>query len=317
MNIVMLLSSCFETYLRTIVSLSFESKPGVIIRCPDSVDGIELLRSSISYGDSSHNQYQFTDQIDDICVGEWTKRFSNFEKYFGKLPEEITSRTSELDVFRTLRNNIAHHFGREKREYDTPLLFEIKPATRVAHERIIKLFRLVHDVASKIDIHLKENYIGAYDIVKLFYQKYLSGEISITNDSGAKALQVMLGKNGYTRIPQKNTYFKNLMKYCGLPQIQESGWYSRALALDRLHKIFIECDEDLNKKSIGRTEFVKYIAEHDCKSNAELCKQNISDNPNEYLYSEKLLKQMAKYFIKKYGSERNKRKNDKSRSEKE
>lgn len=39
LNMLMLLSSCFETYLRTIVSLSLESKPGVIIKAPDAVDG--------------------------------------------------------------------------------------------------------------------------------------------------------------------------------------------------------------------------------------------------------------------------------------
>ena len=37
LNMIMLISSCFETYLRTIISHSFESKPGVIIMCPDSV----------------------------------------------------------------------------------------------------------------------------------------------------------------------------------------------------------------------------------------------------------------------------------------
>lgn len=35
LNMLMLLSSCFETYLRTIVSLSLESKPGIIIKAPD------------------------------------------------------------------------------------------------------------------------------------------------------------------------------------------------------------------------------------------------------------------------------------------
>lgn len=31
LNIIMLLSSCFETYLRTVVSLAFESKPACIL----------------------------------------------------------------------------------------------------------------------------------------------------------------------------------------------------------------------------------------------------------------------------------------------
>ena len=44
LNMIMLLSSCFETYLRTIVSLAIESKPGAMLGCPESIDGIFLLK---------------------------------------------------------------------------------------------------------------------------------------------------------------------------------------------------------------------------------------------------------------------------------
>lgn len=50
LNMVMLLSSCFETYLRTVVSQAFESKPGVIIMCPDSIDGVFLLKKGRDMG---------------------------------------------------------------------------------------------------------------------------------------------------------------------------------------------------------------------------------------------------------------------------
>lgn len=42
LNMLMLLSSCFETYLRTIVSLSLESKPGIIIKAPDAVKSVDI-----------------------------------------------------------------------------------------------------------------------------------------------------------------------------------------------------------------------------------------------------------------------------------
>ena len=310
MNIVMLLSSCLETYLRTIISLAFESKPGVIIRCPDSVDGVKLLRSSLSYGNCNDSQYQFTDQINDICVGEWSKRFMNFEKYFGKLPSDITQNTEELDKFRVLRNNIAHYFGREKRDYEAPLLFEVKPATRVAHERIIKFFKLVHSFASQIDTYLKENYIGAYDIIKLFYQHYNSSSFMVSEvDTAAKALQRLLGHYGYTKV--KNRYFENLIDYCGVPESQSAGMYNKQSAIRHLHQIFKERKANLNRKMIGRSEFNKYIAEFNCKSDERLCVLNLaSQNANEYLYSEKLIHEMANYFIKQHGKATRKHKKE-------
>ena len=81
LNMLMLLSSCFETYLRTALALSFESKPGVIIQCPDAVDGAFLLKSDINYGNANYDQYRFSSQIDGICKGSWSKRISEFQKY--------------------------------------------------------------------------------------------------------------------------------------------------------------------------------------------------------------------------------------------
>ena len=66
LSMLMLLSSCFETYLRTIVALAIESKPGVIIDCPDAVDGVSLLKSKNGYGDANSKDYPFSSIIDDI-----------------------------------------------------------------------------------------------------------------------------------------------------------------------------------------------------------------------------------------------------------
>ena len=124
LNIIMMLSSCFETYLRTVVSLAFESKPGVIIDCKDAVDGAELLKKDILYGDMMDKSYRFTDAIDDVCRGEWNKRFSSFQKYFGILPIELLELSKDLDELRVIRNNIGHYFGRKKNEYEEPIYFE-------------------------------------------------------------------------------------------------------------------------------------------------------------------------------------------------
>ena len=123
LNMVMLLSSCLETYLRTVISNAFESKPGVIIMCPDSVDGVFLLKNKNGYGNSNDKNYQFSQEIDEICRGDWNKRFSAFEKYFGKLPVSITRKITDLNGLRIARNNIGHYLGRTRVDYSAPLLF--------------------------------------------------------------------------------------------------------------------------------------------------------------------------------------------------
>ena len=46
LNELLALSSYFETYLSSIISLSFESDPGLLIGCSHSVDGLLLLKQN-------------------------------------------------------------------------------------------------------------------------------------------------------------------------------------------------------------------------------------------------------------------------------
>ncbi|MGN0642023.1 MAG: hypothetical protein ACI4JJ_02645 [Huintestinicola sp.] len=225
------------------------------------------------------------------------------EKYFGHLPNEITQMTKDLDEFRILRNNIAHYFGRNKKEYEVPLMFDSKPATRVAHERVIKMLRLVHQFASKLDGYLKINYIGSYDIIKFFYQSYYSGKIFIpANGSKGIAMKRFLAEYGYHI--GKSDFFENLANYCRFPDISNTKMFGKQAAIQRLHQIFTERKKQV-KKLICKKEFNKYINDNNCKSDKSLCIQNIAtDNSNEYLYSEKLLQKMADYFINQYPTSR-------------
>ena len=96
LNMLMLLSSCFETYLRTIVSLSLESKPGIIIKAPDAVDGWFLFRKNSNYGNYGSKDYQFLEEIGSVCQGDWNSRANAYIKYFGNMPLSATE-ISELD----------------------------------------------------------------------------------------------------------------------------------------------------------------------------------------------------------------------------
>lgn len=168
LNMLMLLSSCFETYLRTIVSLSLESKPGIIIKAPDAVDGWFLFRKNSNYGNYGSKDYQFLEEIGSVCQGDWNSRANAYIKYFGNMPLSATE-ISELDDLRQKRNLVGHYFGREKQKYEAPLFFEPSPVQRISHDKLIKYFNVVYEAVEKIDRHLHQNYIGSYDVMKFFY----------------------------------------------------------------------------------------------------------------------------------------------------
>lgn len=213
LNIIMMLSSCFETYLRTIVSLAFESKPGVIIGCKDAVDGAGLLKKDITYGDVSDKSYRFTEAIDDVCRGEWDKRFSAFQKYFGVLPPQLLKLSTDLDELRVTRNNIGHYFGRKKNEYEAPIDFEPIETIKVSHERILKYFKLIYSVAKLIDDYLQKNIIGSYDIIKRYFIAISRGEIIKDKvNSDAYQLKKMIGRHDLKILSK--SYYNELITFC-------------------------------------------------------------------------------------------------------
>lgn len=213
LNIIMMLSSCFETYLRTVVSLAFESKPGVLIDCKDAVDGAGLLKKDITYGDIMDKSYRFTEAIDDVCRGEWDKRFSSFQKYFGVLPTQILNLSKDLDELRLTRNNIGHYLGRKKNEYEAPIDFEPIESIRVSHERILKYFKLIYTVAKLLDDYLQKNIIGSYDIIKRYFIAISRGEIiRYKANSDAYQLKKMIGRHDLKILSK--SYYNELITFC-------------------------------------------------------------------------------------------------------
>ena len=297
LNMIMLLSSCFETYLRTVISNAFESKPGVIIMCPDSVDGVFLLKTNISYGNSNDKNYQFTDHIENICQGDWAKRFLQFEKYFGKLPDIILDKTQELDEFRVLRNNIGHYFGRNKSEYSTPLLFHPISAIRVSHKRVLKFLKLINNVAKELDIFLKEKYIGSYDVIKQYINLDSEGYFE-DNRPGVRAreFQKLLGREGLPIVG--NEYYRNIIDYCNLDQANESCRYSKKACILEINRQLksqqIQIIYNDRAKRFGDYYFNLFIRAYSWKSNSDYCRINPA-NPDqtEYRYSIKLINEIV------------------------
>ena len=298
LNMIMLLSSCFETYLRTIVSNAFESKPGVIIMSPDSVDGIFLLKSRVNYGDISDKNYQFTNEVDEICKGDWTKRFAVFEKYFGALPKSITDMTAELDKLRVMRNNIGHYIGRAKENISAQIYLSPVSATRVSHNRVLKAFGIYFNVAKELDGYLKTKYIGSYDIIKLYLQLVSAGTlVSIGLGERARELQKYLGKEGLALAG--NEYYRNIVGYCDLDNQNELCIYSRIACIKEINR-------QLDKKGIAlirdghsirfkNYHFNLFIKAHGWRENPEYSKKyRANQKQNEYRYSYRVISEIVK-----------------------
>lgn len=298
LNMVMLLSSCFETYMRTVIANAFESKPGVIIMCPDSIDGVFLLKKGLHYGNSADKNYQFSEQINDICQGEWTKRFSMFEKYFGALPNDVLDKTGELDKLRVLRNNIGHFFGRTKDDYTAPAYIKPISAIRVSHDKLLCYFKLINDVVNQIDLYLKINYIGAYDIIKIYYRELSLGNISgNTPELKAGELKKIIGSQGLT-VGGKD-YYSNLISYCDAGSQNDVCIYGRKACIREINNRLLE--EGIALSYNGQNiKFNKdllsyFIKSHDLKNDAQYCQKNPANTKqNEYRYSQKLINFIVK-----------------------
>lgn len=290
LNMLMLLSSCFETYLRTIVSLAVESKPGCIIGCPDAIDGAFLLRTRPNYGNLESSDYQFTDIVTSICKGDWYTRSSNYAKYFGTFPIcELDLK--QLDELRQKRNLVGHYFGRGKQKYQAPLSFSPEPVERLSHKKLLSYFGLVFRTAKLIDQHLLHSFIGSYDICKFYYQCIQNGEISgKTSGEQAKELQKIIGATGAPT--PGNEYYRNLVTYLMLDNKDEMCRYSAKACLKAISRLLSERNISLLKdgKPIHFTiyHFRLFCKAFSIHTNPELCCQH-SSSQIEYLYSMKAI----------------------------
>lgn len=211
LNMVLSLCSCFEIYLRSIISLAIESKPGVILGNKDVVDGAKLLKTNKTYCIYNENTYPFYKHVDSVCRGDWFSRLFAYKNLFGTAPFDINNTVTELDALRKLRNNIAHYYGREKSKYETPIILRSESATRVTHDRLIKFLKLIYTTAKTIDQHLYLEFIGSYEVLKYYITHQSPKIVDFSSGAKAKWLQKHLGHEG--AHPVGTDYYKELLCY--------------------------------------------------------------------------------------------------------
>jgi hypothetical protein len=170
LNALVSLSSYFEIYLSSVVSLAIESDLGILYSVPKVIDGIKIIK----YG--KLDNYSFFDKSEKVTKGEWSKRRKYFNELFGKAPNELTEFEGELEEIRILRNNVAHAFGRDIDISRSRKTFELIDIERISIDRLQKYMSIIRKVARSIDSQLLINHIGDYEIV--FYYHLIKNELN-------------------------------------------------------------------------------------------------------------------------------------------
>lgn len=303
LNFLMLLNSCFETYLRTIVSIAIESKPGVIIQCKDAVDGVTLLRNRLGYGDIEDKEYQFSNAIESITKGTWQSRNGSYIKLFSNSPLSDDD-IKKLDELRTLRNRIGHFFARDDRYYKTPLYSDYRKAERLSHDRLISYFALVFSVVNQIDNHLQKDYIGSYDIIKYYYGCISDGTITgVTTGQKAQMLQTMLGHIGLK--PVSREFCANLITTCSLEDSNEICIFISHVCLRMINKYITEKNIELiykgKRKRLTRRDLKRYIMENGFQEDTCIYRKVSYHGGEEYFYSKMLIDKIVEHIINNVG----------------
>lgn len=199
LNAVMALTSSFETYIESVVWMSIESDPGILVKAPHSVDGIAQLKHSKTIERSLIEK-----KVEGCTKGDWQSRISNLEVLLGTIPETFKTNISELEKLRTLRNRIGHAFGRDidkSREY---VKASIEPMESISTDRLRKIQKLIRTCSSQLDKQLNDNHIGLFPLLYFYHHHYAELEKHPINGGRYVYLKNLLGKkeNGNHAYPK-------------------------------------------------------------------------------------------------------------------
>lgn len=197
LNVLMAISSTFETYLATIVSIALQSDPGVLLGSSKSVDGIFVLK----YG--SFDKLDYEAFITSCTKGDWTSRISSYKKIFGFVPAELDKQVSDLEAIRKLRNRVGHAFGRDIAESRNHAVKKIIPMDRLSRERVIKYQTSIWKVAKAIDKHLLTTHIGEFQALNFYHKLVPTLPMAAHVNQRAIIFKKKIGQSGVQTIAKE------------------------------------------------------------------------------------------------------------------
>jgi hypothetical protein len=188
LNGLMAVTSNFETYLTSVLSLALESDPGLIYKSSKSVDGMTLIKSGA-------HKFPFENEIIvAITKGDWNSRSSALNKYFDFVPASISSNIGRLEKIRALRNKVGHAFGRDIENSRINEVKETLPIEKLTTPDFIKIRKLIWQCVNELDRYLLDNHIGEFQIVKYFHS--IEPELKGTQANKAMVFKKKIGTYG-------------------------------------------------------------------------------------------------------------------------
>ncbi len=198
------LSSYFEVYLKSIVSLALESDPGSSKGASRKVDGAVMLK----YG-TSHSYFE---EANHVVIGDWSKRLKVYKELFGQVPPALQSLQGDLEKLRQLRNDAGHKFGRDMNEKDYRCRVKPNDMTQVGLPTLKLQLGVVEKAVRSIDSHLASQHVGSYEMVYFFHSNQNQIFEAGTNvRKFRKALGGVLGVGPSVKYCQElKAYYENL-----------------------------------------------------------------------------------------------------------
>lgn len=163
LNCVMALSSNFESFLESILSLAVESNPGIMLGAPHSIDGAYLLKHKMLKKSVYHKK------ISECTKGAWSKRKKKIKELVGAYPAEFDEYEGELEKIRNLRNKIGHAFGRDIRKARNFQSLEKLPLEHITLKQIRKWLNITFTLAMAMDSFLLDNMIGEFQVILAYH----------------------------------------------------------------------------------------------------------------------------------------------------
>ena len=157
----------YPSDIATIVSECIDSDPGIMIGAPHVIDGIMYKK---------HGLFLRKDEIDEKIVsctkGTWQSRIENLKRLFGSLPNSMTDSISDLETIRTIRNDLAHAFGREIKESQDYFKSTKSPIRRLSVQRFNKFHILLNQIVQEFDLMVNKAHIGNYEQILQYHYIY-------------------------------------------------------------------------------------------------------------------------------------------------
>jgi hypothetical protein len=205
LNVVMAMSSNFETYLASVISLALKSDPGILLGASKAIDGIAVLKKG------TFDKLNYDAYITSCTKGEWSSRLSSFQKIFGHAPQVLQDNISDLETLRKLRNKVGHAFGRDIDESRKHGLKTVLKTETISRNRALKLKTLLWSISKAIDKYLLQNHVGEFQALVSYHDLYPTLLKGMHPNEKAVILKRKIGQSGAQGVGKQ--FCKELVKY--------------------------------------------------------------------------------------------------------